>query len=91
MSTRRDADAIMNRDFLTTRGRILEIAAALDRVDQAPEVHGRAPDRRMAQLRQAVEALLEPGPGRVETIQRIFSIEYDPQWRSAEVTAGTRF
>jgi hypothetical protein len=22
-----------------------------------------------------------PGPGRAETIQRIFSLEYDPAWR----------
>ena len=84
MTTRRDADAIMDRDFLTTRGRLLDVAAALDRVDQAPETPGTPPDRRMAQLRLAVEALLEPGPGRVETIQRIFSREYDPQWRSAD-------
>ena len=28
-----------------------------------------------------LEALLEPGPGRAETVQRIFSLEYDPAWR----------
>ncbi len=34
--------------------------------------------------RRAVEALLEPGPGRAETIQRIFSLEYDPGWRKTD-------
>lgn len=91
MPTRRDADAVMDRDFLATRGRVLEIAAALDRVDQAPERAGSPPDRRMAQLRRAVEALLEPGPGRVETIQRIFSLDYDPHWRPADPAATPRF
>jgi hypothetical protein len=28
-----------------------------------------------------MEALLEPGPGRAETVQRIFSLSYDPAWR----------
>ena len=31
--------------------------------------------------RRGVEALLEPGPGRSETIQHIFSLEYDHDWR----------
>jgi hypothetical protein len=26
--------------------------------------------------------LLEPGPGRAETVQRLFSLDYDPLWRS---------
>ena len=38
-------------------------------------------DSRLAMLRQGLEALLEPGPGRAETIQLLFSLDYDPQWR----------
>jgi hypothetical protein len=77
----RDAADVLNRDFLETRGRILEVAAALDRLDRAPGRAGDPPDRRLAQLRQALEALLEPGPGRAETVQRLFSLEYDPGWQ----------
>ena len=80
MTSRRDVAEVLNRDFLETRGRILELAAALDRLDRAPEHPGHHPDRRLAQLRQAIEALLEPGPGRSETIQRLFSDDYDPRW-----------
>ena len=36
---------------------------------------------RLYQLRRAVEALLEPGPGRAETVQQIFSLDYDSGWR----------
>jgi hypothetical protein len=77
----RDVIQVLDRDFLDTRCKILEIAAILDRIDRAPARHGEHPDPRLGHLRQAVEALLEPGPGRAETIQRIFSRDYDPGWR----------
>jgi len=83
MSTTRDASDVLNRDFLESRSRVLELAAALDRLDRAPNKTGEHhPDRRLAQLRQAIEALLEPGPGRAETVQRLFSLDYDPEWRA---------
>ncbi len=83
MPTPRDALAILDRDFLETRSRILDLAAALDRLDRAPNPAGEyPPDRRLAQLRQAIEALLEPGPGRAETVQRLFSLDYDPDWQT---------
>ena len=37
----------------------------------------------MAQLRQAIESLLEPGPGRAETVQRLFSLDYEPEWQKS--------
>ena len=80
MDKTRSAADVLNRDFLDTRSRILEIASALDRIDRAPGKAGEHPDRRLAQLRQAIEALLEPGPGRAETVQHLFSLEYDPNW-----------
>jgi hypothetical protein len=80
MPATRDADSVLNREFLEIRSKVLEVAAALDRIDRAPEGPGHAPDRRLAQLRRAIEALLEPGPDRAETIQRVFSLDYDPAW-----------
>lgn len=88
----RTAVAILDRDFLEIRARILDIAAALDRLDRA-EVHsgdGHSPDRRLTQIRQSIEALLEPGPGRAETIQRLFSLPYEPEWRADFDLAPTR-
>jgi hypothetical protein len=82
MNHSRELTDVLNRDFLETRCKILEVAAALDRLDRAPGRTGEHhPDRRLAQLRQAIEALLEPGPGRAETVQRLFSLEYDSHWR----------
>ena len=90
MPGRRDMTEVLDRDFLETRGRILEVAAALDRIDRAPGRAHEAPDRRLAQLRQAIEALLEPGPGRAETVQRLFSLDYDPKWRDRYELAPSR-
>ena len=83
MAQPRDASDILTRDFLESRSRILDLAASLDRLDRAPIRGGEhPPDLRLAQLRRGIEALLEPGPGRAETVQRLFSLEYDANWRS---------
>ena len=81
MQKPRDAMDVLDRDFLETRCKILEIAATLDRIDRAPARHGEHPDARLGQLRRGLEALLEPGPGRAETVQHIFSLDYDLDWR----------
>jgi hypothetical protein len=83
MLNMRDAIEVLERDFLEARCKILEVAAILDRIDRAPARHGGHPDSRMGHLRQALEALIEAEPGRAETIQRIFSREYDPKWRES--------
>jgi len=89
MSTTRDAVDVLDREFLQARSRILELAATLDRIDRAPAPHTHHADRRLAQLRQAIEALLEPGPGRAETVQMLFSLEYDPGWRGEGSGSGS--
>lgn len=81
MITPRDAARVLDSEFLDLRARILDVAAALDRLDRAPEPHNHPPDPRLAQIRRALEALLVPEPSRAETIQRLFSLEYDPTWR----------
>lgn len=81
MLNTREAREVLDRDFLETRGKILEIAAVLDRIDRAPTHHPEHPEPPLGQIRQALEALCIPGPCRAETIQMIFSLEYDHRWR----------
>jgi hypothetical protein len=81
MLNTRDAIEVLERDFLEARCKVLEIAAILDRIDRAPAGHGGHADPRVGHLRQALDALIESGPGRAETIQHIFSREFDPTWR----------
>jgi len=71
--------APLDQEFLPIRAKILEIAAALDRIqrnDVAQEV-----DSRWNQL-QAGIALLQAGESeRAEQVQLLFSRTYDEQWR----------
>lgn len=73
---------VLEREFLVLRGRLLDVAATLDRLDRAggppPE------DPRTDQLRRSLEILASPGPrtDRAEQIQLIFSLPYNPHWRT---------
>ena len=78
MANHRTRAVILNRDFLEIRAKILELAAALDRLDRAP---GDAPDPRRVKLQEGLDAVRSIEPGRAEVVQRIFSLEYDPEWR----------
>ncbi len=79
MPTQRTRAEVLNRDFLETRAKILELAASLDRLERAGESN---PDPRRATIREGLEALLSGESNRAETVQRIFSLEYDPEWRT---------
>ena len=61
--------------FLEARCRIIEVAAALDRIDRgAGDV---AADPRLAELRRAVAILLEDRPDRAEACQMVFSLSFE--------------
>ena len=72
-----NAPQILDEQFLTVRAGLIEIAANLDRIDRAAASKDANGDTRMQQIRQAIEQLLEPGPGRAERLQLIFSLPYD--------------
>jgi hypothetical protein len=64
--------------FLEARCKLLDIAAILDRIDRGSgEVEK---DPRLANIRQALEILLDESVGRAERIQRLFSLDYDSSW-----------
>ena len=75
----RTAAAVFDQEFLPIRAKLLEIAAAMDRVGRAD---GEATkDPRQQGIQAAVSTLLLPGNDRAEKIQLIFSRPYDEQWR----------
>lgn len=55
---------LMNLSFLEARGKLLEVAAFLDRVDRSEGEE----DFRMEALRQAIPLLLKEGPDRARAI-----------------------
>ena len=77
----RTATEILDHDFLSVRHRILDIAAALDRMDRGTSPEKSDGDPRMAQMRAALAILGESEPGRADRVQTTFSRPYDPNWR----------
>ena len=70
----------LNREFLEVRAKILEIAAALDRLDRAEGTVGEDP--RLGRIQQGLARLQSDQPDRAEQIQLIFSLPYDRDWRT---------
>lgn len=75
-----NAEQILDREFLEIRSKILEVAAALDRIDRASGSVDH--DSRMRLLMDAigVVAAAQPDPIRAEKIQLLFSRQYDAKW-----------
>ncbi len=79
MTSKQNAAEVLERHFLETRAKILEIAAVLDRIDRAGGTC--ADDPRNEQLRRGIELLLADGPARAQAVQTLFSRKYNEQWR----------
>ena len=76
-----NAQQILDREYLEIRGKILEVAAALDRIDRGEG--DAANDPRMAMLADGIKviAVAQSDPIRAEKIQLLFSREYDAKWQ----------
>lgn len=75
-----DAPEVLEREFLPVRAKILEIAAALDRLDRADGSVD--DDPRLAKIYEALGVLGQRDrTDRAEQVQLIFSLDYDRDWR----------
>ncbi|MEL7266125.1 MAG: hypothetical protein AAFP69_15095 [Planctomycetota bacterium] len=76
------AQQILERHYLETRAKILEIAATLDRIDRAvADENETLTDPRLQQLTAGIELLLGNATNRADVVQRHFSNGYDENWR----------
>ena len=75
-----DAPEVLNREFLEIRARLLQVAAALDRMDRADGDVAR--DKRRIDLDNALRILAQRGPDRAEKLQMLFSLPYDQDWKT---------
>jgi len=82
MADSKKAVEILDREFLPLRGRLLEVGAALDRIARAGGV---CDDPRVDQIRRSLELLSQARDtaDRAEQVQMIFSLPYDPNWRTS--------
>ena len=78
------AAEVLDREFLDARKRLIDLAAALDRIDRAegPELEDtKVDDQRLDAIRQAVQVLAGDDSNRAERIQSLFSLPYQEAWR----------
>ncbi len=74
---------MFDREFLEARRRIIEIAAAFDRIGRAEGTDSISSDPRMAKMSEAIGMLTDGKPDRARRVQMIFSDAYDSDWRDS--------
>jgi hypothetical protein len=74
------ASKALDAHFLEIRHRLLDLAAALDRIGRGQGAAALANDPRLEKIRQAVDVLRDMSGGRAERVQRIFSLDYELGW-----------
>lgn len=79
MLHQRTAREVFEIEYLPIRAKLLEIAAALDRIDRGEG--SQSNDSRGAQIQAAIDVLRSAGDDRAERIQLIFSRQYDHDWK----------
>jgi hypothetical protein len=80
MTRQLSASEVLDREFLAMRCRVIDLAAALDRVDRASPTT--SIDPRVELLRRTFDILASDSPSRAERIQQIFSLPYEENWRA---------
>ncbi|MEZ6137187.1 MAG: hypothetical protein R3C53_20040 [Pirellulaceae bacterium] len=80
----RSARDVLDQEFLTTRAKLLEIAAFFDRLDsaQAAEESQAVDERQLQLLQQGCQILTDAESDKAARLQLLFSREYDSDWRS---------
>ncbi len=73
----------LDREFLEIRRRLIDVAAALDRIDRSDGADAIRLDPRIAKFRQATLVLTDGQDDRAERVQMVFSDAYDEAWRGA--------
>jgi hypothetical protein len=73
------APEVLNREFLEIRCKILDLAAAFDRLDRADG--SLTDDPRLARLHEALAIVSESTGDRAEQVQMVFSRTYDDDWQ----------
>jgi hypothetical protein len=70
---------VLDREFLAIRSKLIDLAAALDRIERAEG--SVADDARLEKIRRSLGVLAAAAPDRAEQVQMIFSRAYEADWR----------
>lgn len=81
MPAKHSAAQHLDREFLEVRCRLIDVAAAMDRIVNASDADAARLDPRYGKLVDAARLLIDGKPDRAERLQMLFSDAYDPNWR----------
>ena len=81
------AQMVLDRYFLELRCKVLDVAAGLDRLAQAPGFERVSGDERLSKLKEALSVLMEGGSDRAARVQMIFSDPYQKNWPRPSIRA----
>ncbi len=76
MSTVQSAQQVLDRHYLELRCDLLDLAAALDRIERSDGSATATGDPRFALIENGIRILLQRGSARAEAIQMLFSDPY---------------
>ena len=80
MSIPLNSEQVLDREYLEIRGKILEVAASLDRLERAEGCISE--DARIALITQGLQILLnDADQSKAARIQMLFSRDYEGDWR----------
>lgn len=80
MATIQTAAQVLDRHFLEIRCGLLDLAAALDRIERSDAFAKTKSDARLEQIHEALQILATDGDNRAERLQLLFSDEYQAGW-----------
>jgi hypothetical protein len=80
MPTQQTAADVLERHFLEIRCGLLNLAAALDRIERSDGAGDVRNDARLELIRRGVELLGSGGGDRAERLQMLFSDNYEEGW-----------
>ncbi|GAH54253.1 unnamed protein product [marine sediment metagenome] len=72
------AAEVLDGEFLGIRARLIDVAAASDRIDRAEG--SVADDPRLDDIRRSLQILAGEAPDRAEKLQLLFSLPYQENW-----------
>lgn len=75
-----NAPQVLDREFLAIRSKLIDLAAALDRINRAEG--SVATDPRLEKVRRSLGILSGGLPDRAEQVQMVFSLPYQEDWRT---------
>lgn len=76
----RPSTPVLDREYLDIRSKILQLAAALDRIQRHDQTANT--DARMDLIEKGIQILLDRGENRAERVQLVFSRPYDEKWQT---------